>query len=253
MSKALALTLAMTFSATMACGPRRVSPAPQAGVTTPVPISQEHHHHLIIENSYLKAYEVEVPAHESTLLHQHDYDYVYVVLGGAQVTNAVVDKPQVQMYLPDTTVNFAKGPFAHVAGNVGDTPFCNVTISLLHKQGEVKIYYPSVDAALSPAAQASPTQSNDMMGVYQVPILETEEVRVFATRVEPSRSWSSTETHARFVVLLDKMKDTTGQREKKAPMFPAGLLKWIPGGERWVFNNDTQFEKRFVVLDFKIK
>jgi len=253
MSKALTLALAMTFSATMACGLRLVSPAPQAGVTTPVPISQEHHHHLIIENSYLKAYEVEVPAHESTLLHQHDYDYVYVVLGGAQVTNTVVGKPQVQMYLPDTTVNFAKGPFAHVAGNVGDTPFRNVTISLLHKQSEAKIYYPSVDAALSPAAQASPTQSNDMMGVNQVLILETDEVRVFGIRVEPSRVWSSTETHARFVVLLDKMKDTTGPREKKAPMFPAGMLKWIPGGERWVFNNDTQFEKRFVVLDFTNK
>lgn len=251
MSKALALTLAMTLSVTLACGPRRVSPSPQAGVTTPVPISQEHHHHLILENSYLKAYEVEVPAHQSTLLHQHDYNYVYVVLGGAQVTNTPLGKPEARMYLPDTTVNFAQGPLAHVAGNVGDTPFRNVTISLLHKQGEVKTYYPSVDAALSPVAQGSPSQSNNMMGVNRVVILETDELRVVATHLDPSRSWSSTESHGRFVVLLDKMKDTTGPREKKAPTFPAGLLKWIPAGQSWVFNNETQYEKRFVVLEFK--
>lgn len=251
MRKGLALALAMTFSAALACGPRRASPAAQAGVTTPVPISREHHHHLILENSYLRAYEVEVPARESTLLHQHDYDYIYVVLGGAQVTNTLVGKPEARMYLPDTTVNFAKGPFAHVAGNTGDTPFRNVTISLLHKQGEVKDYYPSVDAALSPAAQASPTRSNDMMGVNQAVILETDEVRVLAIHLDPARLWSSTEAHGRFIVLLDKMKDTAGPREKNAPTFPAGLLKWISAGQKWEFNNDTQYEKRFVMLEFK--
>src|SRR5579862_1387453 len=135
-----------------------------SGQAVAVPISQEHHHHLIIENSYLKAYEVEVPAHESTLLHQHDYDYVYLVFGDASVTNAIVGKPEVRLFLPDTTLNFSKGPFAHVAGNVGDTPFRNVTVSLLRPQGEAKSYYQTVSAALSPAAQQSPCQNNNKQG-----------------------------------------------------------------------------------------
>ena len=91
MRKVLLLAFAMVGLITQACGPVHVNATPQAARAKPVPISQEHHHHLIIENSYLKAYEVEVPAHESTLLHQHDYDYVYVVLDGAQVTNKVVE------------------------------------------------------------------------------------------------------------------------------------------------------------------
>jgi hypothetical protein len=251
MRKALLIAVALMATITPACGPVLVIPSPRTTINGAVPISQEHHHHLIIENSYLKAYEVEVPAHESTLLHQHDFDYVYVVLGGAQVTNTVVDKLEVRMYLPDTTVNFSKGPFAHVAGNVGDTPFRNITISLLHHQGEVKTYYPSVDAALSPLAGQTTNQTDKSAGLTKVMMLETDEVRVFAALLEPAGNWSSSETHARFVVLLDRMKDTTGPREKNAPTFPAGLLKWIPEGQSWAFNNDTQYEKRFVMLEFK--
>ncbi len=246
------LAFAFSLASILAYGPLLVRATVQAGTAKPVSISQEHHHHLVIENAYLKAYEVEVPAHESTLLHQHDYDYIYVVLGGAQVTNAVEGKPEVEMYLPDTTVNFAHGPFAHVAGNVGDTPFRNVTISLLRPQGEVKSYYPSADAALSPAARQTSNQTSKIAGVTKVMTLETGEVRVFAVAIDPSASWPpSTEKHPRLIILLDKMKDMKGPREKSAPTFPVGLLKWIPAGQSWAFDNDTQYEKRFVVLEFK--
>ena len=180
------LAFVFTLATILAYGPRHVHATLQAGTAKPVPISQEHHHHLVIENAYLKAYEVEVPAHESTLLHQHDYDYIYVVLGGAQVTNTVEGKPETKMYLPDTTVNFAHGPFAHVAGNVGDTPFRNITISLLHPQGEVKSYYPSADAALSPAAQQTSNRTSKLPGVTQVMTLETGEVRVLAVAMDQS-------------------------------------------------------------------
>src|ERR1700731_353578 len=54
-----------------------------------VPISEEHHHHLVLENPFIRAYEVEVPPHESTLFHRHDQDYIYIVFGDADITNAV--------------------------------------------------------------------------------------------------------------------------------------------------------------------
>src|SRR5512140_2019531 len=117
-----------------------------------VPISQEQHHHLVLENSFVKAYEVEVPPHESTLMHRHLHDYVYVVLGDAEFTNAVAGKPEVKLKQPDLAVNFSPGPFAHVASNNAETPFRNITIELLHPQGEVKKFYPSIRAALAVAA-----------------------------------------------------------------------------------------------------
>ena len=60
---------------------------------TPAPLARgdvpgEPHHHLKIENTYVRAYYVEVPPHEETQLHQHDHDYVFVTLGDTDVINA---------------------------------------------------------------------------------------------------------------------------------------------------------------------
>jgi quercetin dioxygenase-like cupin family protein len=96
----------------------------------------EPHHHLKIENEYIRAYYVEVPPHEDTQLHQHDHDYIYVSLGPADVVNAVRDKPEIHLQLKDGETHFTRGGFAHVARNLADTPFRNVTIELLKPQSE---------------------------------------------------------------------------------------------------------------------
>jgi hypothetical protein len=227
-----------------------VRAAPQGAA---MPISQEHHHHLIIENLYLKAYEVEVPPHESTLLHLHDYDYVYIVFRDADITNAVEGKPVVSAHLADTTVNFVKGPLAHVAGNVGDTPFRNVTISLLHKQGEVKIYYPTVNAALEAGVKEQVSSGKKASELVEVTLLETPEIRFKAVQVGAGVGWwTSKDTKGPLLIIdLDRVKefDRSGPREKKAPSFPADLLDWLPAG-RDSFSTSTG-NRKFAVLEFK--
>jgi quercetin dioxygenase-like cupin family protein len=108
------------------------APAPLAHGNAP----GEPHHHLKIENEYVRAYYVEVPPHEDTQLHQHDNDYLFVTLGDTEVINAVLGKPEIKLALKDGEVRFTRGGFAHVARNLGDKPFRNVTIELLHAQGE---------------------------------------------------------------------------------------------------------------------
>jgi hypothetical protein len=107
----------------------------------PVPLAHgnvpgEPHHHLKIENEYVHVYYVEVPPHENTQLHQHDHDYLFVSLGPADVINAVRDKPEVHLVLKDGETHFTRGGFAHVARNLSDAPFRNVTIELLHPQSD---------------------------------------------------------------------------------------------------------------------
>src|SRR5580704_4637523 len=79
------------------------NPAPPQ--VSSVPISEEHHHHLVLANSFMQAYEVEVPPHDSTLLHRHDQDYVYIVFGDADITNAVENKKPLNAHLTNTMVN----------------------------------------------------------------------------------------------------------------------------------------------------
>lgn len=177
---------------------RQASPSNQPAV----PISQEHHHHLALENAYVRVYEVEVAAHEATLMHQHDRDYVYLVLGDADVTNQLQGKSPVKMQLADTTVNFSKGPFAHIAGNGGDRPFRNVTIELLKPQGEVKSYFPSLNAAL---ASAKPSSGPD--GAREAVILETNALRLLAVEISGKGVWQPAGGVKRLLLNLYMLND----------------------------------------------
>jgi hypothetical protein len=92
----------------------------------------EPHHHLQIDNEFVRAYYLEVAPHDETQLHQHDHDYIYVSLGPADViNNAVCKKPEVHLSLKNGETRFTHGGFAHVAGNLSDAPFRNVTIELI--------------------------------------------------------------------------------------------------------------------------
>ena len=110
----------------------------RAQAPEPAKLPGEPHHHLKIDNEYVRAYYVEVPPHEETQLHQHDHDYIYVSLGPADVINAVLNKPEVHVVLKDGETHFTRGGFAHVARNLSDAPFRNVTIELLKPQDNLQ-------------------------------------------------------------------------------------------------------------------
>src|SRR5216684_5224699 len=80
-----------------------------------VPIPQEPHHHLVLENDYVRVFRVSVPAHDATLLHQHDVPYVYVSLGPADVINAVQGKPEARIVMADGQLGYSSGHFAYIA------------------------------------------------------------------------------------------------------------------------------------------
>jgi hypothetical protein len=107
-----------------------------AQAPTAVPIPKEPHHHLVLENSYVRVFRVSVPAHDATLLHQHDVPYLYVSLGPADVINAVQGKPEARIVMTDGQVGYSRGGFAHIARTDAGSSFDNVTIELLHPQGE---------------------------------------------------------------------------------------------------------------------
>jgi hypothetical protein len=123
--KGLFLVLALLFSASL-----------PAQAPTAVPIRNEPHHHLVLENEYVRVFRVSLPAHDATLLHQHDVPYLYISLGPADVINAVQGRPETRLVMTDGQLGYSPGHFAHIARTDTGTPFDNVTIELLHPQGE---------------------------------------------------------------------------------------------------------------------
>lgn len=76
------------------------------------------------------AWDVRVPPHAATLMHQHNLDYLFVTLGPATVTSVPYRGETVHMALHDGEIRYTKGPLTHKAINDGNYPFHNVTIEL---------------------------------------------------------------------------------------------------------------------------
>ncbi len=95
-----------------------------------VPVGEEGHHQLVLENEYTRVFHVVLAPKESTLMHQHDRDYVYVMIGSSQVEVVKPGAAPTQMKLNDGDVKFTKAPLAHKVTNIGDTPFVNLTIEV---------------------------------------------------------------------------------------------------------------------------
>ena len=99
-----------------------------------VEITAEPSHYLALENAYVRAFKVEVAPHTATLMHRHRHDYIFVTLGDAHISNEVQGKSPVEAMLFDGDTRFAPGNFAHIARNLADTPFRNVTVELLQDE-----------------------------------------------------------------------------------------------------------------------
>src|SRR5437899_9197157 len=99
-----------------------------------VELTSEPSHHLALENEYVRVFKVEVAPHAATLMHRHRHDYVFVTLGASKVSNEVEGKAPLTLKLQDGETRFTPGGFAHIAKNLSDQPFRNVTIEFLQDE-----------------------------------------------------------------------------------------------------------------------
>jgi|SRR5208337_4021757 len=113
-----------------------VSPAAKKPAPPPqeVEITAEPHHRLIFQNQYVRVFDVVVSPKDATLMHDHRHDYVYVVLGSAEISNEVKGKAPVKVTLADGDVKFTEASFAHIVRNVSATQFHNITVELLQDE-----------------------------------------------------------------------------------------------------------------------
>src|SRR5262245_4819562 len=102
--------------------------------TGEVEITSEPHHHLVLNNDYVRVFKLEAAPREPTLLHRHRHDYWFVTLGASDVENDVQGKQPVRLKLADGETRFLAGGFAHVAKNLSENAFRNITIEYMQDQ-----------------------------------------------------------------------------------------------------------------------
>ena len=209
-----------------------------------VMITAEPSHHLALENEYVRVFKVEVAPRQATLLHFHGHDYLFVTLGDSHVSNEVEGKPSVELTLPDGDTRFVPGNFAHVARNLSDQPFRNVTIELMQdeKMRNAPSPWPANDGG------------KDFTGVRVKVIAARDGARISAVELQPGATVPSHHHDGPHLMVAVSDLDLRSDVEGMGPMpgrFKSGDVKWLPGGYTHTLTNMGSSVARMVTIEFK--
>lgn len=215
-----------------------------AAQSTPeVEITAEPSHHLAIDNEYIRAFKVEVAPHTATLMHRHRHDYVYVTLGDAHLSNEVEGKPPVEAKLLDGDTRFTAGNFAHIARNLSDQPFRNVTIELVQDE----------KLRQTPSHWAEDSGEKTFPGGRSKILFVKDGVRVTEVNLEPDAVIPSHHHDGPHLLVAVTDLDLRSDVEGMGPMpgnFKAGDIKWLPGNYTHTLTNVGKKPARFVTVEF---
>lgn len=209
-----------------------------------VPITAEPSHHLVLENEFVRVFQVEVAPRAATRLHSHSHDYLFVTLGNSHVSNRVQGKAPVDLTLGDGETRFVPGNFAHVAQNLTNQPFRNVTIEILQ------------DEKLRQAPPPWPLEGGDKMfpGGYQRVLLVKDGARVSQVQLLPGATMPSHHHDGPHLLVAITDLEVRSDVEGQGPMpgsFKSGDVKWLPGGYTHTLTNVGKSAARFVTVEFK--
>ncbi len=216
-----------------------------------VPLTGEPHHHLVLENDYVRVFRVSVPAHDATLLHQHDVPYLYVSLGPADVVNAVQGRPEARIVMADGQVGYSSGHFAHIARTDAGSTFDNVTIELLKPQGKPRNTCAEIVPGGSEYHCDSPA-ARKSRSVDFVPQFQTDEMEASLTRVDGNvHQTTFTPTAGILFVLLSGSGIQTVVKGKPEETLVVGDVRWLLSGSNNTFSNQSQKTWSYLTLAFQ--
>ncbi len=213
-----------------------------------VPVTGEPHHHLKIENSYVRVFYVEVAPHENTLLHEHAVDYLFTSLGPADVTNAVLGKPDAHLVLKDTEMHFTRGGFAHVARNLSDQAFRNVTIELLRPQGQP---HNRCEKVLASEERGSCMVQRRGYAYSISPWFETDEIHVEYVELQPKAIFQDVPGTDDLIVALNEANLNIQFPSMPDAKLSAGGVLWLKQGGLEKLSNANEQPSRFLRIHFK--
>jgi hypothetical protein len=213
-------------------------PAPSAQATAPVaiPISEEHHHHLVFENAYVNIYFVEIPAHDATLYHHHDFPYLSLPPGGADAVQLPPGSPA-QQGTRGPRVSYTAGGFSHTVTNSGDKPLRNVAVELIRPQGTVRNR--CAEAVRGQATETcQPLELSAALTSTHWALFETDEIVVEDWELGPNAT--ITPADSRFDTLVGNPRGIVTAEDSHIgfsdpSLWVRGGLLWLPALSRTVF------------------
>ena len=174
--------------------------------------------------------------------------------------NDVLGKPPVRLQLQDGEARFTKGAFAHVAKNLAETPFRNVTVELL-KRGD---YALPCDWTSGPGrcdlqvgdcvVQSHYSDHTNAVCALSTQVLTGKSFEIRRTKIPPGLSGAK-HTHAGphlAIALTDlDLRSVDADGKSKEIHQHAGDIAWIPGGLTHTLSNLGTKPASLVTIEFK--
>ncbi len=200
-----------------------------------VEITSEPSHHLVMENAYVRVFDVTVAPKASTLVHRHNNDYVFVTLGDSDVISARPGEKPAALLLKDGEVRYTPGKFAHAAINQSDKPFHNITIELLKPTTGVK-----------PCPQSCQVPCQDAGGaacaVNIERLIASDQWFSFAYTVNAGEKFLGSETGPTLLVAVSNIEDINGV---------AARYLWLPAQTTFTVSAAHEGTGKFIALVFQ--
>jgi len=218
---------------------------PAAAADAPVEVTAEPSHHLALENEQVRVFKVEVPPGGATLMHHHGHDYVFVTLGSSRISNEEQGKAPAELKLADGEVRFKAGNFSHVARDLADQPFRNVTIELMQDEKLRDV----------PSPWGTESEGNhEFQGGHIKVLFLKDGARVSEVELQPGASVPRHHHDGPHLVVAVSDFELSSDVEGRGPKpvrAKAGDVTWVPGGFTHTLTNIGKGTARLVTVEFK--
>jgi len=227
--------------------------AQTTGVATSAVITmdQEPHHHLTLQNDYVKVFRVEVAPGDSIVLHKHDQDTIAIAIGDQLVTVGIPGKTSAPSKNADGQVRLQRSGYIHSTHVNGDTPYHTVAVEFMQPQTN----FHNVCAEILPGQPLDCTASDAAANraSHRQTQLASDGTVVSLIRVAPHKSMKVEDAGPELIVALD---DATISRFAKEPMktLKAGDFIWLDDHslKGRTYTNKAAKEARFILIWFVI-
>ncbi|HET9839808.1 MAG TPA: hypothetical protein VFR84_16395 [Candidatus Angelobacter sp.] len=211
-----------------------------------VEITSEPSHHRVFENEYVRVFNVRVAPKASTLVHRHNYDYLFVTLGDSDVVSVRPAEKPVALQLKDGEVRFTPGHFAHAAINNADRLFHNITIELLKPSTNVRT-----------CTEPCPFEPPDETGPRRQQRIRASEWTVWSFTLPPSPAplsstpfYRSTGSSSPALFIAVSALDLSGSVPGAPKRLTSGDTVWMPPNTGYAVRRNNGAEARYVLLEF---
>jgi len=212
-----------------------------------VEITAEPHHHLVLENKFVRVFDFQVDPNTETLMHWHRHDYVAVALTPGEILNSVAGKAPASVKFQPGDTGFSAATFAHAVRCTGNHPFRNLTIEILNDDALRRTPSPwdpklNEDRAL-----------NIFNGGSQQILFVKDAIRVSEFELQPGATVPMHHHKGPHLFVAVNDLDLRSDAKGLAPIpthFNAGDTKWLPGNYSHSLTNTGTRSAKFVALEF---